>query len=147
MKLSLAWIFEHIDGDWTKVDVPFLVDSFNKTTAEIDGFSKISLDLEPLSLVTITKVGKSNLTVHSSEWNNDIEISPRSEIRDGDCCLIKKDGTQFITDDRNPNHISETDLDKVQADYNVDAYSGDLERLKIEAEKLVNNQLKNIVDF
>ena len=94
MKVSLAWIFEHIKGDWTKVDVPRLVDSFNKTTAEIAGFSEFKLDLESFTLVTVIKVGKSDVTVHSSEWKKDIEISARAEIRDGDCYLVKKDGTQ-----------------------------------------------------
>lgn len=95
MKISLTWVFEHIHGDWTNVDVPRLVDSFNKTTAEIAGFSKISFDLESCSLVTVTKIGKSDVTVHSPEWKKDIEISTRPEIGDGDCYLIKKDGTRY----------------------------------------------------
>ncbi len=95
MKLSLAWIFEHIQGDWTNIDVPQLVDSFNKTTAEIAGFSKVSLDLEPFTLGIVTKIGHSNITIHSPELKKDIELQARADIRDDDCYLIKKDGTHY----------------------------------------------------
>ena len=46
MKLSLRWIFDHIDADWKKVDIVELVDKFNKTTAEIEGFEKFKLDVD-----------------------------------------------------------------------------------------------------
>ena len=93
MKVSLAWIFEHINGNWTKVDVPQLVDSFNKTTAEIAGFSRLELDLEPFTLATVTRVGQSDVTVHSFEWKKDIDMPVRAGLRDSDCYLIKKDKT------------------------------------------------------
>ena len=44
MKLSLAWIFDHIDADWRKIDIAQLVSRFNQITAEIEGFEKTSLD-------------------------------------------------------------------------------------------------------
>ena len=94
MKVSLAWIFEHINGDWTKVDVPLLVDLFNKTTAEIAGFSKIDLDLDTFTLVSVTKIGHTDATVHSLELNKVIEMPARADMHDGDCYLIKQDGAQ-----------------------------------------------------
>ena len=48
MKLSLSWLFDHIDADWRTIDVAALVSLFNKTTAEIEGFDKISIDLKKL---------------------------------------------------------------------------------------------------
>ena len=95
MKVSLAWIFEHIDGDWTKVDVPLLVDLFNKTTAEIAGFSKLDLDMTQFYVVSVTTVGHSDVTVHCPELKKDIEIPTRPEIQDNDCYLIKEDGAQY----------------------------------------------------
>ena len=43
MKLSLAWIFDHIDADWHSIDVAELVAKFNEMTAEIEGFKKVML--------------------------------------------------------------------------------------------------------
>lgn len=43
MKLSIAWIFDHIDRDWQKVNIPDLISAFNKTTAEIENWYKIDL--------------------------------------------------------------------------------------------------------
>ncbi len=34
MKLSLAWIFDHIDADWQSVSVEHIVETFNQTVAE-----------------------------------------------------------------------------------------------------------------
>ena len=95
MKVSLAWLFEHINGDWTKVDIPLLIDLFNKTTAEIAGFSKLELDLTPFTLVTVSKVGHSDVTARSEELSKTIELTARPDIYDGECYLVKKDGAQF----------------------------------------------------
>lgn len=95
MKVSLTWMFEHINGDWTKVNVPLLVDLFNKATAEIAGFSKLELDLTPFSLAMVTKIGHSDVTVYSQEFGKTLELPSRAEICDGEYYLVKKDGTQF----------------------------------------------------
>jgi phenylalanyl-tRNA synthetase beta chain len=95
MKVSLTWIFEHINGDWAKVNIPLLVDLFNKTTAEISGFSKLELNLESFSLAMVTKIGHSDITVFSQELGKAIELPSRTEIYDGEYYLVKKDGAQF----------------------------------------------------
>jgi phenylalanyl-tRNA synthetase beta chain len=95
MKVSLAWMFEHINGDWTNVNVPLLVDLFNKTTAEIAGVSKLELDLGFFSLAMVTKIGHSDITVFSQELGKTIEMPSRSDVFDGEFYLIKKDGAQF----------------------------------------------------
>ena len=59
MKLSIAWIFDHIDADWKKYNVSEIVEKFNTTTAEIEGFERIVLDLDQFSLAQIKKVTKS----------------------------------------------------------------------------------------
>lgn len=41
MKLSLSWIFDHIDGSWENLDVLGLVEKFNTHTAEIEGFKTL----------------------------------------------------------------------------------------------------------
>lgn len=95
MKLSLAWIFEHINGDWTKVDVPSLVDSFNKTTAEIAGCSHLKIDLDLFTLGIVTKIGNSAIALHSSEWSKNIELPARPELYAGAHYLIKKDAAGY----------------------------------------------------
>lgn len=48
MKLSLAWIFDHIDvepGAWQKFDVAFIARRFNEVTAEIEHLHPRQLDL------------------------------------------------------------------------------------------------------
>ena len=45
MKLSIAWIFYHINANWKKIDINDLVNKFNKTTAEIESFKKVTTDI------------------------------------------------------------------------------------------------------
>ena len=47
MKISLSWIFDHIDARWKKQNVDDIVSKFNQTTAEIENYEKIKLDLKP----------------------------------------------------------------------------------------------------
>ncbi len=92
MKLSIAWIFDHINVDWRKVDIPDLVDRFNKTTAEIEGFEKISVDLKPFSLVQIKSADTKTVTATSSEWKEDISLAARKDANVGDIFFVIKDG-------------------------------------------------------
>lgn len=77
MKLSLAWIFDHIDADWRKIDVPALVNLFNKTTAEIEGFQKFSLDLKKLAAAKITDIKGQTITASVPEWKKTITLPAR----------------------------------------------------------------------
>jgi phenylalanyl-tRNA synthetase beta chain len=107
MKVSLAWIFEHIDYAWQKVDVTQLVNQFNQKTAEIEHVAKIALDLKPLALARVTGLnglsasasGASNsseksvqqkIEVHVPEWRIDCMLSFRQDAQVGDLFLIKK---------------------------------------------------------
>ncbi|HML86633.1 MAG TPA: hypothetical protein PKE52_15875, partial [Bacteroidales bacterium] len=44
MKVSISWIFDHIDADWRKIDIPALVTKFNQTTAEIEKWYAVTTD-------------------------------------------------------------------------------------------------------
>src|ERR1700722_5828224 len=46
MKLSIAWIFDHIDADWRTIDIADLVAKFNKITAEIEQVQKVQCDTD-----------------------------------------------------------------------------------------------------
>ena len=56
MKLSIAWIFDHIDAPWRSIDIADLVSRFNKTTAEIESIHQVSLDLSALRAVQVLAV-------------------------------------------------------------------------------------------
>ena len=44
MKISLNWVFDHIKGELSRINIAQLVDKFIKTTAEIEGWKKVSLN-------------------------------------------------------------------------------------------------------
>lgn len=91
MKLSLAWIFDHIDADWHKVDVPALVAKFNQTTAEIEGFDELAFDLKNFSLAQVKNHDASGVTLHSPEWKTDVTLPERNDVAKDAWYLIKRD--------------------------------------------------------
>ena len=56
MKLSLRWIFDHINGNWHTVNVASLVDQLNRTTAAIEHYEHITCDPQQYALVIVKKV-------------------------------------------------------------------------------------------
>lgn len=94
MKLSLAWLFDHIDADWRKVDVAQLVNRFNKMVAEIEGFEKIEIKLESLAAAKVTQVASDRVEVHCAEWKHTIDMSPR-DVRVGQIYIIVKENDTY----------------------------------------------------
>ncbi len=95
MKLSLAWLFDHIDADWQKIDVAALVNRFNKTVAEIEGFEKVSIDVRNLALATVQKVSGQTVTVHAPEWKQTIDLPIREISKDDSSYLIAREGDLY----------------------------------------------------
>ena len=95
MKISVAWIFDHIDANWRSVDIVALVDKFNTTTAEIESFYKETLDLEALSLAEIKTIQSDGIVVFSAEWGKEIILGQRDDVQPGHYCLIKKGGGSY----------------------------------------------------
>ncbi|HEV2601394.1 MAG TPA: phenylalanine--tRNA ligase subunit beta [Candidatus Babeliales bacterium] len=89
MKLSIAWIFDHIDADVTTIDIDQLVKKFNETTAEIEGFRAVSFDLETVSLAQVIAVDADVVTVHSPEWNQTYTLPERKKVAVGHWYFIK----------------------------------------------------------
>ena len=96
MKISVAWIFNHIDSDWKNYDIDDLVSKFNKTTAEIEGVYKVSVDLKNFSFVEVVDIGSKNITVFSSEWDKKIELPFRSDVKKSYIFLIKKTKDKYF---------------------------------------------------
>jgi phenylalanyl-tRNA synthetase beta chain len=96
MKLSLSWIFEHIDADWKKQDIPLLVEQFNKKTAEIEGVEKLSFDKNSFAIALCNSSAGSSCTIEVPEWSFEGVISSRNDAgKPGDCFLVKKDGNSI----------------------------------------------------
>lgn len=89
MKVSIAWIFDHIDADWRTIDVPYLVSRFNEITAEIESFEKVSINLDQLSMVRIAKIEGEKAIAHSLEWKKEYELPLRKNLEINQVYLIK----------------------------------------------------------
>lgn len=90
MKISLSWLFDHIDADWHSVDVAKLVADFNKTTAEIEHFYPLALDLEPLALGRIESIEQEVCKLMVPEWSSTLQLPVRTDASVGNHYLIAK---------------------------------------------------------
>lgn len=89
MKISLNWVFDHIKGDTQKVAIVDLVDRFIKTTAEIDGWQKVTLPVEKVTLVQAISVVGDVVHVMSPEYKKEYVVPFRSDIVVGLWYLIE----------------------------------------------------------
>lgn len=83
MKISLNWIFDHIKGGLPAVDVAQLVDKFIRTTAEIDEWRKVSVNVDALTLVEVGTIAADNVTVHSAEHKKQYVLPLRNDATVG----------------------------------------------------------------
>ncbi len=95
MKLSIAWIFDHIEGDWKEQVVPRLIELFNQKTAEIERFTRITINLEDLTLAQVMTCGADTVTVHSPEWNATMTVPFRSDANQGSWFLVKREKASY----------------------------------------------------
>lgn len=95
MKVSLAWIYDHINGDVTNVNVAQLADLFNKTTAEMTDVQKINLDLKALTLAKVTQLNKKEAVVFSPEFNKEYNLPGRIDIAQDYYYLIIHDSENY----------------------------------------------------
>ena len=83
MKLSISWIFDHIDGNWKKVDITALMNKFNTTTAEIEGSYAINLFLDNLALGLVKALNGDQMVVSCPEWNKEFAVPMRPDAQVG----------------------------------------------------------------
>ena len=95
MKVSIAWVFDHIDVDWKSVDIENLINKFNKTTAEIETWQKISIDINQFTLAEVVSVSTDQSILRSQEWNAEITLPAHNDVRPGQWYLIKKSGSSY----------------------------------------------------
>lgn len=91
MKLSLSWIFDHINADWKTVAVTDLVTRFTTQVAEVGHVDYLRFDFTHYSFVTITHKKDTEIHVHSPEWNSLHILTTRPDVQEGKVYLIYKD--------------------------------------------------------
>lgn len=91
MKISLNWVFDHIKGQLAQVDITRLVDLFIKTTAEIEGWKKVSLPLDRLTVAEVIEV-VDRVIVRSAEHNKEYELPLRPDGIVGSYYMVFDDG-------------------------------------------------------
>lgn len=79
MKLSLSWIFDHIEADYTKIDIADLVRQFNKITAEIETFYPVSFAVDRFVWGRILKIDASGVVIQLKE-SQEIMLPYRSDL-------------------------------------------------------------------
>ena len=105
MKLSLAWIFDHIAAagsssagksrHWSDYDIPQLIRSLSATPAEIDHFYEVTLNLDDFSLGQVIETAGPQVTVESSEWRKTMTLPMRKLVRKQGYYLIKKENKEY----------------------------------------------------
>lgn len=99
MKLSLAWIFDHIQAPWQEQDVNHIVERFNAVTAEIEHVEAINFDLASFALGSVCQTGAELWSVQVPEWNQTASLPARTDLFPGDgqhYFMVKKSGESFV---------------------------------------------------
>jgi phenylalanyl-tRNA synthetase beta chain len=96
MKISLRWIFDHIKGDINKIVVADLVDRFIKTTAEIDSYKEVCLDIEKLFLVQVISGVDEAVMVACPELDQLFSLPFRSDAQVGQWYIIECHNNHFV---------------------------------------------------
>lgn len=94
MKISIAWIFDHIDARVQDIDIPALIDKLNEITAEIEQWHTIKTDLSSFAFGQIKRVSKT-VSITIPEWDTDVQLSSRSDAAEGNWYLICKEGDNY----------------------------------------------------
>ena len=119
MKLSLSWIFDHINADFKRIDVKKLVQLFNEKVAEIEGYRHIKIDLENLTLAQIKEATSNYILMYSPELKKDIELPFREDCKVGEWFLVRQNQIARIPrqarDERDKNMAKSTRGEPVES--------------------------------
>lgn len=96
MKLSLAWIFDHIDAAWQDQDVNHIMQRFNAVTAEIEHVESINIELTSFALCRFKKSDGTISIVTVPEWNMECALPARQDLTSDAWFMVKKDGSEIV---------------------------------------------------
>ena len=99
MKISLNWIFDHINGELSRIDVPQLVDTFIKKTAEIEEWKKVSINPQDFTLIEVAKIGDDAIHGYCQEHKKEFILPKRTDADVGKHYIIalKGDSCEWAT--------------------------------------------------
>ncbi len=96
MKISLSWVFDHINASFAKVDIDNLVDQFNKKVAEIEGWYAVETDLDSFALGRVQKVTANQVSVEIPEWGQTVRLAKRPDLQESHYYLITKKNKKLV---------------------------------------------------
>lgn len=91
MKLSLAWIFDHIQGDLTAIDVPHLINLLSTKTTEIESYKKVTIDPDQFGIAIVEKIGSDAIMAYDIADKKSFKLPLRDDLKKGDHALIMRE--------------------------------------------------------
>ena len=101
MKLSLAWIFDHIKADWKSQDVQLIFKKFNAITAEIEKIHSVAFDLKNFFMATLVEQIADSLVLEIPELGKKVSLPLPVQAQDlivlkpGLCFMLKQTESNF----------------------------------------------------
>lgn len=89
MKLSVSWIFDHLDADWSCVDSAALVNRFNCSTAEIERVHQVTLNLAGLVFGQVISVADQQVELECIDSKKRYVLPTRTGIAVGQWYLVR----------------------------------------------------------
>ena len=98
MKISLAWVFDHLKGSLVDYQVSHLVDQLRSKTAEIEGVHELVCDWNRFQVGEVAAVGKA-VSVRLGERKKVVELPLRDDAAEQSRYLIAvgNDGVRWAT--------------------------------------------------
>ncbi len=93
MKLSLRWIFDHIQGNFDSVTVVDLMDMIGKKVTEIEQYAPLKISSEKLRLAKLTNTSAASAILEDIESGTKFSLLSRPEAQEGQSFFIVDDTT------------------------------------------------------
>lgn len=96
MKLSLAWIFDHIQGASIKnTDINDLVVQFSAKVAEIEDHYALTIDFDNFAVAQVTKINQDSCVLYAPEWKKEVTLTARKDAAHTLYFIIKRDKKNY----------------------------------------------------
>jgi len=95
MKLSLCWIFDHINGSWRDIPIQELISTFNKKTAEIEHVHHFEIAPDLLTVGKVVHTKNDLVELFLPEHKITLTLPARKDAIPDGIYLLKKESTQY----------------------------------------------------
>ncbi|NBX78681.1 phenylalanine--tRNA ligase subunit beta [bacterium] len=91
MKISLSWVFDHIDVSFASVDISKIITVFSERCAELNGVQYITFDAQQFDLAQVKALIQDESVVVLVHGHNDLQTLPfRKDVLVGQSVFVKK---------------------------------------------------------